>query len=79
MGHFIGGGLVGGFLNILFLFLIIALVYKLFFANKSCAPKDRDIEDSLKILDVRLARGEIGEEEYQRLREILRKNEAGIH
>jgi putative membrane protein len=71
MGHFMGGGLFGGLLNIFLLFLFIAIIYKIFFTNKSSTPKDRDTEDSLRILDARLARGEISEEEYQRLRKIL--------
>ncbi len=69
--HLMGGGIFGSLFSILLLVVIVAVIYRLFFAKKPSSSKDRDTEDSLTILDSRLAKGEISEEEYRRIRDIL--------
>ncbi len=77
MGHgFMGQGVMGyGFLGVglklLFFIALIVLVYKAFRPGKTPPPENRDAKDSLMILDQRLAKGEITEEEYHRIRKIL--------
>jgi len=70
--HFMGGSIFGSLLSILLLLVVVAVIYKVFFSKKfKAGSKNRDAEDSLMILDSRLAKGEITEEEYHRIRKIL--------
>ena len=65
---------VAGFsLNLLIFFVLIYLLYKLFRSSPSTPQKNRDVEDSLAILDQRLANGTISLEDYQKLRSILQQ------
>lgn len=75
MGNgFMGYGFFGIGLKLLFLIALIVLLYKAFRPGKTLPPENRDARDSLMILDQRLARGEITEEEYHRIRKILTGN-----
>lgn len=79
-GGLFGGGMFGPILNLLILLLVVWVVIRLVqsmigrSAPAQAAPastdaKDRD--DSLSILKARFARGEIDENEYQRMRDVL--------
>lgn len=69
-------GMPMGLLTILVLFFLILAVFKLF-TKKSARPDGRerivntDTEDTLHILKVRLAKGEIDVEEFNRLKSYL--------
>ncbi|MDD3620116.1 MAG: SHOCT domain-containing protein [Desulfobulbaceae bacterium] len=71
-GWFAGHGLLGAFVGLLLLLLLISLAVTVIRSVISKAGGDRDRQDSLEILRVKLARGEISAEEYQRIRGILR-------
>ena len=71
---FWGFGPWGGLLSLLFLIFIIYLMFSIvrnFFPNTRRTSSASDRRDSFKILKNRLAKGEITEEEYQRLQEVL--------
>jgi putative membrane protein len=76
LGH--GGWLLGPgpFGLLLHLLLAIIVVYALIRIGRSISDRGgahKDSSDSLEILRARFARGEIPAEEYQRMREILRR------
>jgi putative membrane protein len=71
-GHwFFGHGIIGFGLAFIVFFGLIVLVYRLFRSNNTELPASRDARDSILILEQRLAKGEISEEEYRRIRAIL--------
>lgn len=73
VGHwFFGHGIIGSGLTLIVFFGLIVLAYRLFRSKDTKIPASRDERDSLLILEQRLAKGEISEEEYQRIRAILR-------
>lgn len=57
--------------TIITIFLIIAVIYIL----KAEQGKNENKEDPMKILDERLAKGEITEEEYRNLKYLLTRKE----
>lgn len=70
--YIMGFGPLGGVLSILFFVLVIYLIFKIV---KSFFPPHRaslDNKDSLRILKNRFAKGEINQEEYSRMYEILK-------
>ncbi len=72
----VGGGFAGGVLSLLFWGLIVlVLVYvavKLFGAtNSNRSSPFRDKNDSLEILKIRYANGEINQDEYVKMKNIL--------
>lgn len=70
--YIMGFGPLGGVLSILFFVLVIYLIFKLV---KSLIPSPKatsDKTDSLRILKNRFAKGEINQEEYSRMYEILK-------
>jgi putative membrane protein len=72
VGHwFFGHGIIGSGLTLIVLCGLIVLTYRLFRSNDTKPPASRDTRDSLLILEQRLAKGEISEEEYRRIRTIL--------
>jgi len=68
---FFGHGIFGLSLTLIVFFGLIVLAYRLFQSNDTKPPASRDTRDSLLILEQRLAKGEISEEEYRRIRAIL--------
>lgn len=57
---------------LMWIFPLIFLVVMLIFLLRGVGPRRRDREESAKeILDRRYARGEIGQEEYQRMKKDL--------
>ena len=68
---FMGFGPFGGLLSLFFIILLIYLAVRTvrYFIPSPNASSDRN--DSLGILKNRLAKGEISQEEYHRMREIL--------
>lgn len=70
-GGFMGGGLFGILWSILLLVLFIYLAAKLiqYFSGTDKGRRDRD--DSLEILKNKYARGEISNEDYQQMKDIL--------
>lgn len=81
MGHhgfylpmFGGGSLITLILTILMVGLVATLVLRhLRGGNLGCGNHETDRNHSLDILKNRLAQGEISEQEYLRMREILEK------
>lgn len=62
---------VGIFINIL---MLVTIVYIVVLTVRSFLSKDKnnmDAVDSLEIIKKKFVRGEISEEEYQRMKEIL--------
>lgn len=68
-GLFFGGGIMW----LIWLVLIIAIVYVVKTMVTSDSTKTGNDESPIDILNKRLARGEIGEEEYHRLRNEIEK------
>jgi putative membrane protein len=70
--YFMGFGPLGGLLSLL---LFILAIYLIFTVVRSFIPNSKaisDKNDSLRILKNRLAKGEITQEEYRRMHEILK-------
>jgi putative membrane protein len=65
----LGGGIMGFLIMILVVLLIAFLVIKVIKPGKTIQCSDRT--DSLKILKLRFAKGEITEQEYQKMKDIL--------
>ena len=67
------GGMGGGFFgfSFIFLFLIIAIITVIFWMRKPNSYKSD--KDSMETLNERLAKGEITEEEHQRLKKKLNR------
>lgn len=70
-GGFMGGGLFGMLWSLLLLVLFIYLGARLFHYFSRGNDGRRDREDSLEILRNKYARGEVGSEEYQRIKDLL--------
>jgi putative membrane protein len=66
-----GFGPFGGLLGLVFFILIIYMIAKLVMSLFSKPTANTDRQDSLTILKNRFAKGEINQEEYDRMREIL--------
>lgn len=72
LGHwFSGGGILGLGLTILIVIIIASLALKIMKAPQDRKPENSDRLDSLMILKNRFAKGEITEQEYQKMRKIL--------
>lgn len=69
---FIGFGPFGGLLSLLFFILVIYLIFKIVRSFLPTSKATSDKNDSLLILKNRLAKGEITQEEYSRMYEILK-------
>ena len=70
IGHwFFGGGIMGFLIMALIAILITTLVIKLIRSNK--AVRKNDTIESLNILKVRFANGEITEQEYKKMKSVL--------
>lgn len=76
MGHgMFGTGFLGWAITLLIIVLVVLLLGRLFRPDKKIST---DTRDSMKILDDRFARGEISEQEYRKMREVLeRRNGSG--
>jgi len=68
---FMGFGPFGGLLGLLLFIFLIYLIAKLIQSVFSKSNSRSDRQDSLTILKNRFAKGEISQEEYNRMREIL--------
>jgi len=72
IGHmFFGGGILGFCLTILIIIIIAALAFKILKAPQHRKTDNSDRLDSLMILQNRFAKGEITEQEYQKMRQVL--------
>lgn len=73
-GWFFGGGIIGVFLNVMLIGAFILFLYWLVHSvsTRRDAKRYRDKNDSLEILNIKFANGEISAEEYLRTKEILR-------
>lgn len=69
--YFIGFGPFGGILGLLLLFIILYFIIKLIMSFLPKPNADVDKTDSLEILKNRFAKGEISQEDYQRMRDLL--------
>lgn len=76
MGHgMFGGGFLGWAITLLIIVLVVLLLGRFFRPDKKIST---DTRDSMKILDDRFARGELSEQEYLKMREVLEhRNESG--
>lgn len=71
-GHwFLGGGIIGFVTMILIIIIVAVLAFKLIRSNQYKGSGNFDKDDSLMILKIKFAKGEIDEEEYQNKKEIL--------
>jgi putative membrane protein len=74
-GNWGGGMFLSGFIWLLFLILVIVLivflVIKLSSTGNSASSASPPRDESLSILKERFARGEISEEEYERMKQKL--------
>ena len=71
-GHlFFGGGIIGFFIILLIVMVIAGLIFKLIKTNQSKNLSSLDRRDTLEILKIRFAKGEITEEEYEHMKAIL--------
>ncbi len=72
LGHwFFGGGIIGVGLTALIIILIVSLVLRLMRGNQQNNFQNSDRLDSLMILKNRLAKGEITEQEYKKIKDVL--------
>jgi putative membrane protein len=75
MGSFFSGGIVSMLIWVLIILALFYLAMKLFRAlNLEQPKKNRDNFDSLEILKMRYARGEISHEDYLTMKETLRQS-----
>jgi putative membrane protein len=75
MGHWVfGGGIIGFGITVLILALIGLVFIQLYKAGKKRTQR-ADTMDSLKILKTRFAKGEITEQEYRKMQDILCNND----
>ncbi len=76
MGHgMFGTGFLGCVIILLIIVLVVFLLGRVFRPDKNIGT---DTKDSLKILDDRFARGEISQQEYLKMRDVLeRRNGSG--
>lgn len=65
------GGWFGVLTSLLFLALLVYLAVKLFGSRASTGNHAADRQDSLKILKIRLAKGEISTDEFNTLKNVL--------
>ena len=70
-GWFMGPGPFGPLMGILFLVFIVYLGVLIFRNVTKGKNANRDASDSLEIVKTKFARGEISEEEFRRMKEIL--------
>lgn len=72
LGHwFFGGGIIGFGLTALIIILIAALILKIIRWPQQKKSQNFDRSDSLIILKNRFAKGEITEQEYKKMNEVL--------
>ncbi len=72
-GHWFFSDGVMGFLIIALIIIIIAVfIFQLFKSNRSINSETLDKKDSFEILKIRFAKGEISDQEFQKMKEILR-------
>ncbi len=72
LGHwFFDGGIIGFSLTALIIILLAALVLKIIRGPQQKKSQNFDRLDSLKILKNRFAKGEITEQEYKKIKEVL--------
>ncbi len=69
-GHWMGFGFGGGFMWIVWVLVLLAVIWGIKAAFSASSSTDRT-QNALEILKIRYARGEISAEEYQRMRREL--------
>jgi putative membrane protein len=67
-----GAGFLGWAIALLIIVLVVLVLGRFFRSDKKPSA---DTRDSLKILDDRFARGEISEQEYLKMREVLERRQ----
>jgi putative membrane protein len=74
MGHMMGGmGFIGMIFGLSFLGGLLFYGVYILIAKASEKPKGVRSDDSLQILKERLAQGEINEDEYEKLKKVLKR------
>ncbi|KAF2956236.1 SHOCT domain-containing protein [Marinitoga sp. 38H-ov] len=74
--NFGGYGLIGSFINFIFLIVFLVVIYfliKKMFFNGNFEFKSNEDYDVLKVLNEKFVKGEITEEEYLRKKELILK------
>ena len=72
LGHWFFADGMGGFAVTMLISIVIgALVYKIFRFHPSRNSGSLDRNDTLEILNIRFARGEISEQEYQNMKKNI--------
>ena len=72
-GHwFYGGGIMGFPIAVFIIIIVAALIFKLLKPFRSEKSETLDKKDSFEILKIRLAKGEINNREFEKMREMLR-------
>ncbi len=69
---FSGGGIMGFPIAVFIIIIVAALIFKLLRPFRSENSEALDKKDSFEILKIRLAKGEINNQEFKKMREILR-------
>ena len=69
---FSGGGIMGFPIAVFIIIIVAALIFKLLRPFRSENSETLDKKDSFEILKIRLAKGEINNQEFKKMREILR-------
>ena len=68
---FLGGGIIGFAIKFLIVVAILALLYRLISQKNPKVSGNPDTKDSLEIIKARFAKGEISEQEYHRMKDVL--------
>ena len=72
-GHwFFGGGIIGFSITGIIIIIIAALIFRLIKSNQPMNSENLDKKDSFEILKRRFANGEINDQEYQKMKDMLR-------
>ncbi len=66
------GGIMGLFITALIIIITAVLIIKSVRSQQSVNSKTIDKQDSLEILKIRFAKGEINDQEFKNMKEMLR-------
>ncbi|MEQ6390250.1 SHOCT domain-containing protein [Bacillaceae bacterium S4-13-58] len=67
----LGGGFYFWLIPLAIVLIVIYSGYKAFWSREKSLNKERDGQSSIETLKVRFAKGEISEEEYERMKRML--------
>ncbi len=71
-GHlFFGRGILGFSLTAIIIIAVAALIFRLIRSDRSVKSEALDKNDSFEILKIRFAKGEINEQEFKKMKDML--------